>query len=139
MKKENKKVYFAVIISLIVGIALGLIFGGNTFQEKAGICSPELFCLEDTVAYRSLTCGLLINTNPETAGVCSNGQFVEESPLVRTSFSGGQKIVLIETEMLDLQENQLRWTYYPKGEADLGNIQASPQEVSIEIPLVAKQ
>jgi hypothetical protein len=58
---------------------------------------------------------------------------VESYPLVRTSIGGGESALIIDTQLLDLEEENLKWKYYsknkiPKKFLDGRDIFLSPSE-----------
>lgn len=131
MKKRVKKFLPSLLLFLLVGVVLGVILGSlipNDNDVSFDLCSPGLFCLDDVIAYRSLSCGLLVGVNEKVNEVCEGGKFVESHPLVRTAVGSGNPLLIIDTELLDLQEEEFEWEYFPSGDF-VDGLQASPSRM----------
>jgi hypothetical protein len=133
MRKRFKQFLPSLILFLIVGVILGILLGFflRNYNQNMGLCKPGLFCLDNRLAYRDLSCGLLVGANTEVNSLCENGKLVEDHPLIRTTMGEGQPILIIDTELLDLQEKTFQWQYYPSGNADLKNVLASPNGIKV--------
>jgi len=112
--KQNKKILIGAIGFLLIGFLIGIFIATYNNSDEDGICKPTIACLDDTLVYQTLSCGLLVNTNPEEINICKDGKFLESSPLVRTAIGNEQTAVIVDTQLLDLEENKIKWKYYPK-------------------------
>ena len=69
--------FFAVVFLLVVV----QLFFLNSTPDKAVLCNPGLFCLDNQLAYRDLTCGVLVDSKVASGEGCQDSRFVEESGL----------------------------------------------------------
>jgi hypothetical protein len=111
----NKNKKFSGILSLIIIISLVLIFITSSSNSiETGFCQPRISCHEDTLIFQTVSCGLLVNTNSEELEICSKGKLSEDHPLVQTSIGDEGTTLIIDTQLLDLEEKELKWQYYPQ-------------------------
>jgi hypothetical protein len=110
-RKRDVKLVASVVAFLVILLVV-IIYNILDSNASDRLCKPGLLCLEDTLAYRSLTCGLMVNTNSDSNSICKGGELVEDHPLVRMTVGEGQPLMVVDTALLDLEEKELEWEYY---------------------------
>lgn len=127
MKIENNKIAIIIFVAVFLLVVVQLFFLDDV-PDKAVLCSPGLFCLDGQLAYRDLTCGVLVDSKVDNGEVCEDNRFVEESELFeRVVWNENVPTIVIRDPEGDIFE----WEYF-EGEAEAREhvkIGFSPPEV----------
>lgn len=105
-KRTNKTLLISTIIILLI---LTVLVFSNTFGQKNALCQPGLFCMENELAYQTLSCEVLVNTGEQTKGICKDNQFNQDHSLVETIGWEAQVPTIVIREPGQGIQN---WVYY---------------------------
>jgi hypothetical protein len=63
--KKNYVNYIGLTALLVFVIFIGFFIATLNNSDVDGICPPKIGCIDNTLVYQTISCGLLVNTNSD--------------------------------------------------------------------------